>query len=49
MGALCAWIGVGQEENKRMPPDWFWDEVDAGGGTDVAVARGVVGEGTGEG
>jgi len=53
MGALCAWMTLAtvseRVENKRTSPDWFWGEVDAGGGTDVAVARGVVGEGTGEG
>ena len=32
-----------------MSSDWFWVVVDAGGGTDVAVAKGVVGEGTCEG
>jgi len=43
MGALCAWMTLARVservENKRTSPDWFWGEVDAGGGTDVAVVR----------
>jgi uncharacterized protein affecting Mg2+/Co2+ transport len=53
MGALYAWVMFatvsGQVEQKRMLLDWFWGEVDASGRTDVAVSRGVVGEGSGEG
>jgi hypothetical protein len=53
MGALCAWMTLAmvseRAENERTSADWFWGEVDAWGGTDAAVARGVVGQGTGEG